>query len=152
MKSLQKGSTVTIIVIVLAIAVLGTGGWYAYKLHFVDVIRGQRMTEIDLKNRTIEISIRRDASSEQVFAMRNAITVQTGVAEVRILSAEDNLAAFKERHKDDEFTLQALNELQDNPYGPSIIVIVSDPSQKDSLRTFIKEIDKNSIIENVKTD
>ncbi|MBC7982002.1 hypothetical protein H7X65_02915, partial [Candidatus Parcubacteria bacterium] len=46
---------------------------------------------------------------------------------------------FKERHKDEEATIQALTEIGDNPLPASINVKAKDPNKYDSIVTFLKD-------------
>lgn len=57
---------------------------------------------------------------------------------VSYVSREDALAEFKKRHENDEFTLQALDEIGDNPLGAVLNVRAKDPSQYESIANFLK--------------
>lgn len=57
---------------------------------------------------------------------------------VTYVSREDALAAFKKRHETDEFTLQALDELGDNPLGAALNIKAKDPSQYESIAQFLQ--------------
>jgi len=54
------------------------------------------------------------------------------------LSKEEALAEFKERHQNDEFTLQALDELGENPLGATLNIKAKDPSQYESIASFLQ--------------
>jgi len=53
------------------------------------------------------------------------------------VSREDALAEFKKRHENDEFTLQALDELDQNPLGATLNIKAKDPSQYASIARFL---------------
>lgn len=57
---------------------------------------------------------------------------------VLYMSKEDSLADFKKRHQNDQFTLQALDELGDNPLGATLNIKAKDPSQYQSIADFLK--------------
>jgi len=57
---------------------------------------------------------------------------------VTYVSRDDALAAFKKRHENDEFTLQALDELGDNPLGATLNVKAKDPSQYESIANYLQ--------------
>ena len=64
-----------------------------------------------------------------------------GLAEVAppvvYVSKEEALIAFKKRHENDQFTLQALDELGDNPLGATLNIKAKDPSQYESIAGFL---------------
>ncbi len=70
------------------------------------------------------------------------------------VSREEALAAFKKRHETDEFTLQALDELGDNPLGAALNIKAKDPSQYEGIAQFLQgknalSADGETIIDNV---
>ena len=54
-------------------------------------------------------------------------------------SREEALEVFKERHAGDQLTLQALEELGDNPLGASLAIKAKDPSQYESIVNFLSD-------------
>jgi cell division transport system permease protein len=74
------------------------------------------------------------------------------VAKVDYISSDDALAQFRERHQDDELTLQALDELGTNPLGASFNIKANDPSQYEAIVKFLddsKNSQSGSIIDRV---
>ena len=70
------------------------------------------------------------------------------------VSREDALAAFKKRHENDQFTLQALDELGENPLGATLNIKAKDPSQYEGIAQFLQNKSTlssggNSIIDKV---
>ena len=53
------------------------------------------------------------------------------------VSREDVLASFKKRHQNDEFTLQALDELGENPLGATLNIKAKDPAQYEGIVQFL---------------
>jgi cell division transport system permease protein len=60
------------------------------------------------------------------------------VASASYTSAEEALADFKERHASDYLTLQALEELDENPLGAVLAIKAKDPSQYESIAKFLE--------------
>ncbi len=77
------------------------------------------------------------ATEEQVLAVKEAVEQLPEVASVEYISREQALAIFKERHKDDQLTLQALEELDENPLGASLAIQAKDPSQYEVVAKFL---------------
>jgi cell division protein FtsX len=57
-----------------------------------------------------------DAQESDILALRDSLKALPQVSAVTYISREDALA-FRERHQNDQLTLQALEELGDNPLG-----------------------------------
>lgn len=79
------------------------------------------------------------ASDEGVSELRDSIKTLADVEEVVYTSREDALAAFRERHQSDDLTLQALEELGDNPLGAMLSIRAKETSQYESIATFLEE-------------
>jgi cell division transport system permease protein len=59
------------------------------------------------------------------------------VANVAYVSRDQALADFKERHKDDQLEIQALDELKSNPLGASLAIRAKQTSQYESISKFL---------------
>lgn len=80
-----------------------------------------------------------DATEQQIFAIRDRLTGLPDVAAVTYTSREDRLAEFQERHADDDLTLQALEELGDNPLGAALAIKATDPSRYEGIVAFLSD-------------
>ena len=77
------------------------------------------------------------AAEEQAAALKALLEALPEVASVTHTSRDQALANFRERHKNDPLTLQALDELGGNPLGASLDVRAKEPSQYESIAQFI---------------
>lgn len=59
------------------------------------------------------------------------------VKQVDYISGQDALADFKERHSDDYLTLQALEELDSNPFGSVISVQAKSPDNYETIARYL---------------
>ena len=78
------------------------------------------------------------APESEIFNLKDSIEQLPEVSEVVYTSSEDALAEFRERHKDDYPTIQALDELGYNPLGAYISVRAKDVSQYESIANFLQ--------------
>ena len=78
------------------------------------------------------------ASESDILAVKDQLLKLPQVASVNYTSADEALAAFRERHATDQLTLQALNELGGNPLDASLEVRAKDPSQYESIVSFLE--------------
>ena len=78
------------------------------------------------------------AGENDILAMKKSLEQLPEVAPPIIyVSREQALADFRARHQNDQFTLQALDELGDNPLGATLNIKAKDPSQYESIAQFL---------------
>lgn len=87
------------------------------------------------------------AEEEDVKIIQKAIEGLPEVSEVIYVSREMALERFKERHKDDQLTLQALEELGENPLGATLSVKAKETSQYEGIAEFLESDTALSITE-----
>ncbi|MFA5830768.1 MAG: permease-like cell division protein FtsX [Candidatus Paceibacterota bacterium] len=68
------------------------------------------------------------APEEEIRQMQATLEKQPEVSFVTYVSRDQAIAEFREKHKDDYLTLQALNEIGDNPLGARLNIVAKDPS------------------------
>ncbi len=104
-------------------------------LNFIlDFSLGQIKDKVDV---TIYFSAK--ASEAQVLSMKSSIEKMPEVASVVYISAEEDLADFRERHANDYMLIQALDELDDNPLTASLNIKAKDSKQYESIVKFLED-------------
>lgn len=78
-----------------------------------------------------------NATEEQVMTVKGALEALPEVASVSYTSREQALAEFRERHKNEQSTIQALDQLSDNPLGASLAVRAKDTTQYAQIASFL---------------
>lgn len=79
-----------------------------------------------------------DAEEPEILELKDRVEDLPEVSYVTYTSREEALIEFRERHKDDQLTLQALDELGENPLGASIAIKAVEPSQYETIATFLE--------------
>ena len=79
------------------------------------------------------------AETDSIMALKKSLEALPEVRLVEYTSREDALAEFRARHENDQLTLQALDELVDNPLGASLAIKAKEPSQYAGIATFLEE-------------
>ena len=77
------------------------------------------------------------AKEDDIVALQKKIQSLPEVAEVEYVSSEQALANFKERHQNDQITLQALEELGENPLGAILNIKAKETSQYEGIAKFL---------------
>lgn len=79
------------------------------------------------------------AVETDVLNFKASLEALPEVAEVTYTSRDQALIDFRERHGDDQLTLQALDELGDNPLGASLSIRARETSQYEGVEAFIAQ-------------
>jgi len=79
-----------------------------------------------------------DAPDARIVDIEASLKALPQVESVQYISRDDALAQFRERHQNDQLTLQALDELGDNPLGAVLNVKAKDITQYDVIANFLQ--------------
>ncbi len=77
------------------------------------------------------------ATDPQIQSLKQSLSSLPEVASIDYVSRDQALAEFQQRHQNDQLTMQALDELGDNPLGASLEVRAKDPSQYESIAKYL---------------
>lgn len=83
-------------------------------------------------------------NEQQIREVQRSLEALPEVAAITAVSREEALAIFRERHKSDQLTLQALDELGDNPLGASLEIRAKEPSQYESIARSLEAMQEGS--------
>lgn len=124
-------SLASVFVMTIALFVIGA-------VMMVDQLLGASLAEIESKV-DINVYFNINAAEADMQALKTRLEALPEVTEVSFTSREEALDAFYERHRGDELTIQALDELGENPLGASLSIRASDTSQYESIARFLDE-------------
>ncbi len=123
-------SLASILVMVVTLFVIGS-------LIFTSAVLSSTLTEI--KNKVdVNVYFTTGASEDQILSLKKTLEALPEVAHVDYISRDQALANFKDKHQTDQLTLQALDELGDNPLGAVLNIKAKDPSQYEGIATFLQ--------------
>jgi len=95
----------------------------------------------------INIYFNIDAPEEDILAMKDSLELLSEIKEVSYLSKEEALEDFRLRNENDQLTLQALDELDDNPLRAVLNVKAKEASQYASVASFLENANALSVTE-----
>jgi cell division transport system permease protein len=78
------------------------------------------------------------AAEDDILALQSRLEELPEVASVEYVSREQALQNFRERHENDQLTLQALDELGENPLGAVLNIRAQETSQYEGIATFLQ--------------
>lgn len=78
-----------------------------------------------------------DARESEILDLKASIEQLPETKSVEYQSRDVVLAEFRERHADDQITISALEELEDNPLGAQLNISAQNPSQYASIAEFL---------------
>jgi cell division transport system permease protein len=87
----------------------------------------------------VRVYLTADATEAQAADVKAKILGLTDVKSVVYTSREQALLDFKKKHEGDQLTLQALEELGNNPFGASLSVVAKDTSRYEAIATQLNE-------------
>jgi cell division protein FtsX len=92
----------------------------------------------------------RRVNDQYVNKIVQDIQTRPDVYQVEFISSNAALETFKERHKDEQLTLQALEEAGANPFGPSVVVFAKDPANYQGINNDLQKINLDYAEEAIK--
>jgi len=93
----------------------------------------------DLRNKVdVNVYFVTAAPEEDVLAVKSQLERLPEVEAVEYVSREQALEEFKARHADEQLTLQALEEIGENPLGASLNIKAANPDQYESIAKFLE--------------
>ncbi len=119
-------------VLVMVITLSTIGG-----LIFLSAILNTSLQEI--RNKVdVNVYFVTAASEDDILAVRAVLEKLPEIESISYTSREQALDDFRNRHQNDAFTLQALDELGENPLGASLNIRAKDPSQYQGISDFLE--------------
>ncbi len=107
-------------------------------LMFLNGIVGDFIAYVENKV-DINVYFTTTANEEAIQDLSNEIKNLPEVSYLEYISRETALAQFRERHVDDQSTLQALDELSENPFGAALSIKAKDPSQYEGIAQYLED-------------
>lgn len=95
-------------------------------LYFLNVLGSQVLRTIEQKV-DLSATFHEDIRADQVKIVSDDIASRPDVEEVRVVTSDEALQLFRQRHADDPFIEESLKELEDNPLPTTLFVVATDP-------------------------
>jgi cell division transport system permease protein len=105
---------------------------------FAGVILNSALMELRDKA-DVNVYFTQNAPEDRILELKASLEALPEVSKVEYLSHEEALAVFRERHKNDQLTLQALDELGDNPFGAVLTVKAKEITQYEAISAFLQD-------------
>ncbi len=124
-------SIASILVMVVTLSVIGS-------VLFASAILNATMQELRDKV-DINVYFLTTAPEDDILSLKTKIEALPEVQKVDYMSREQSLENFKTKHENDQITLQALDELGDNPLGAALNIKAKEPSQYEGIANFLNQ-------------
>ena len=124
-------SFATVLIMTVTMIIIGS-------LVFLSAILGNTLTSIKDKV-DVNVYFVTNADETDILSVQHKLEALSDVATVTYVSRAQALESFRLRHTDDELTLQALDELGENPLGASLAVKAKDPSKYEGIVKFLSD-------------
>lgn len=115
------------------------------------LFRGAADFLVSSLEKKIDISVyfKQETSNGEVLKAKELLSNFEGVKGVEYVSSEQALAEFKERHKYDEAVTQAVEEVGDNPFLPSLNITAGDSLQYEKINEFLQREQFKDLIDKI---
>lgn len=80
------------------------------------------------------------AKDADILSVKKTLEALPEVSFIEYITRDQALINFKEKHKGDDLTLQALDELGDNPLGATLNIKAKDPSQYTGIAKYLDDM------------
>jgi len=87
----------------------------------------------------VSVNIVTTAIEDEILTLKAQVENLPEVESVKYISADLALEQYKERHKEDQKILAALDELNGNPLGAALNIKAKAPSQYESIQVFLDQ-------------
>lgn len=124
-------SLASVFVLTVALFVIGA-------TMFIDQLLSTSLASLQSKV-DINVYFVPDAPQEEIDRLTTSLKSLPDVEYVKFTSREDALKEYRERNKNDEVAIQALDELNENPLGANLAIQAKQTSQYEKIAAFIQE-------------
>ncbi len=131
-KDFVRGGSVTVATVLIMTVTMGI----IASMIFLSAILGGTLESIKDKV-DVNVYFVTTADEADILEVADKVRSLPEVKEVTYTSRDQALAEFRERHANDQLTLQALDELGENPLDASISIKAKDPSEYGSIVEFL---------------
>ncbi|MEK9185403.1 MAG: permease-like cell division protein FtsX [Patescibacteria group bacterium] len=122
-------SLASVLIMVITLSVIAS-------VIFLGAILNTTLTE--LKNKVdVNVYFLTTTPESDILSLKEKLLTLPEVSNVEYLSREAALENFKKRHENDQITLQALEELGDNPLGAALNIKAKEPSEYQGIAEFL---------------
>lgn len=113
------------------------------------IVRALTDQTIETVKEQIDVSVyfSHDATEEEIQEMRDYAAAFPEVTEITFFTEEEVLADFRETHKDNPDIIASLDELSENPLGPTMIIKTRDPGDYGNIIEALSVPEYENIVE-----
>ncbi len=111
-------------------------------LYFSNVFGGQVLRTIEQKV-DVSVSFKENVQDEYIQAIGEELRARPDVETVTVITSEEALRIFKERHADEPLIEETLQELENNPLPASLYIVATEPQLYEAIAKSL-EADKYS--------
>lgn len=86
----------------------------------------------------VDVYFATEAPEDEILALKKLLLGLPEVASVEYTTKESALEQFKKRHESDYLTLQALDEIGENPLGASLNILAKETSHYETIARFLE--------------
>jgi len=117
-------------------------------LYFANVFGGEVLRTIEQKV-DLSVTFKDNADQDFITAIAAELESRSDVEEVTLISSEQALEVFRQRHSDDPLIEESLQELEDNPLPASIYILATEPRFYQTIASHLEDEKYDAFIQEV---
>lgn len=129
-----RNSFVSLSAVLIMIVTLLVVSLSLFEKHNVDLAIQDIRDKVD-----VNIYFVPDATEQYVFDIKEVLETLPEVEQVEFVSAEQALAEFIERNKDNQIILNSVDEVGENPLGPVLNILATEPRHYSTISQFVRD-------------
>lgn len=117
-------------------------------LYFINILGGEFLKNVEQKV-DIAVTFKEDVAQTDVSTLNKDIAARSDVASTRVVTSEEALQEYRQRHADDPYIEEALRELDKNPLPSTLFIVAKDPRFYENISATLKSDRYSAFIEKV---
>jgi cell division transport system permease protein len=131
-KNFTRSGVVSVATVLIMTVTLMIIGFLIFLSALLSFTLSQIVDKVD-----VTVYFTTSAAEGDILNLKDKLTAMPNVSAVSYTSREQALVDFRTRHASDQLTLNALNELGNNPLGASLSIKAKDPTQYQGIVNYV---------------
>ena len=117
-------------------------------LYAANVIGIEALQSIEQKV-DLSVVLEDDTTDEQITVVANDLRARSDVQEVRVVTSDEALTLFRQKHAEDPFIEESLKELDENPLPANLFIVATEPRFYEGIAKYLESEKFSSFIAKV---
>jgi cell division transport system permease protein len=117
-------------------------------LYFANIFGAEVLRTIEQKV-DVSVTFKENVQEEYIRAIADELKTRPDVEDVKIITSEEALVIFRERHANEPLIEETLQELENNPLSASVYIVATQPEFYEAIAKSLEADKYNPFIESI---